>query len=1315
MKNWSKRIISSILSIVLIFSLVLSEGTVERVRAAQNDGVDAVQAEGTDDNVDISDVGIMNIVSRRVTNSNLYSNVPEEQKSVNSNNSVAVVNEVLNVDISGSDIIDYLRFAGATGMPDQRKEDVGAETIEFSSVQTAVAAVADWTNLPVSIDGGAPTVTATNFRGEGAELTFRIPTIVGEKRSLEIYAGGHPGSGTIEAAAKIGNKAVAIKAGNVTDVKYAITPNSSQVTEYVLDYTGTGEDITIVLKLSGTQGISWAGISVAAVVLRDTGEVRPDNPTEGKMIVKEKVVSKSSIYANVPELQKTVTPENPVAVENRVITVDLGSDDVVDYLHFTGDKEPVRKSYAGPETIAFASTESGISAIADWENLSVVEEDGRAAASATNFLGENSTVSFSVPTIDGEKRILDIYAGGHPNTGTYEAKATLGSEELAVIAGETESNSYTYTPNSSQIVHYQITYIGNGQDLSVNVFLSNTGNVSWAGIGVALVVLRKDISALSPQSGSFNKSETDAEYDDLSTMVKLAGGVSFKEVRLNDELLFADAYSYDEGIGTLTFKMNYLKMLNEGNYEFKIYLSNGDVLDYSVIISDAGNVPRPYVKDKNSLYNSDLNAWKLWYRDEFDDSLNDWWEPSYLKWWNYSSESNEKYNVVEYSELAGSNVLKQFTTEDMRADSIVTRRDNFRNPGITLGVRDLIHNYGAQNLTNYQHMPTDDRGATAYGYFEIRAKITGGTTSKTQSGSSAWWFTGFQDAPWQTVEVDMVEYGYGVSEANLNAHFASPMHKWRDPFVTGNNSTWNSTDKNLNVPKPADDYHVYGFEWTPDGMNGYFDGVLVWSKKMSVNYRMLMWISLNSHAYETYTTDAKSHYIDYVRIWKTNELEELEKKLVTKNIVQKQAPVEGNIATLAYSSANGVRSSHYQTYDCGYMNDGDENTSYRAMTDNERSQDTYPVTPYNSNEHYLYMDWVEYNETEIASAAENREVIYDLNGVSYTLASEREIRSPKTIASVEMVVNKNVITKMIDAGRSSNATGTFVYNEEREIANLFPYVFDIEYSEDGYNGWIPIAANIKAQWDFNDEGKASFIVNFAPVQNVNHIRFHVKSVWNSDDNQEVSTGNGFYVAEIKVYETSKGETNAAADDYNFNHAAYAEVSVTDENGNPGSEDINFPICDVADGVYVNEFRSSGDGTRLSSNANRVDTSIENIPDYPQYINFKWDGERFIDSFGLTIGYSSSAPTAFSLQALQEDGTWKTIVTANETWIEDFETKTYRFNGEKTTQMRVEIQSANKGAKIEYNGGIEGNASRVVRIAGGYYSIAEIELNETKEK
>ncbi len=953
----------------------------------------------------------------------------------------------------------------------------------------------------------------------------------------------------------------------------------------------------------------------------------------GRMTIASRRVTKAELYGNVPEEQKSVTEENSIAVVNEVLNVEIDGNAVIDYIRFSGaEAAPARrKEQAGREAISFSSVQKELAAVEDWTNLPISVDGGQPTVTATNFRGEGTKLTFTVDTVEGEARILTIYAGGHPHTGTITASAAIGNETIAAVAGTSTSASYAFTPNSSQITEYSLSYTGTGEELVVTLSLTGTEDMHWAGIVVAAAVLKE-----------------------------------------------ADSSQTDQGEDTET-----------------------------------DGTPKPYVKDVESLSNPDLNAWTLWYQDEFDERLNDWWEPSYLKWWNYSSESNEEYNVIEYSEAAGSNVLKQFTTNTMRADSIVTRRDNFRNPGITLGVRDLIHNYGAKDLTNYQHMATDDRGATAYGYFEIRAKITGGTTAKTQSGSSAWWFTGFQDAPWQTVEVDMVEYGYGVNEANLNAHFSSPLHKWRDVFVSGNNSTWNSTDKELDVAKPADDYHIYGFEWTPEGMKGYFDGVLVWSKKMSVNYRMLMWISLNSHAYDTYTTDAKAHYIDYVRVWKTPELEELEKKLVTKNIVQKQAPVAGNIATLAYAGANGIRSSHYQVYDPGYMNDQDVRTSYRAMTAAERARNSYPVAPYNSDDHYLYLDWVEYTEEEIAKASGERETITDLTGKSYTLASEQELRSSKTVAAVEIVVNKNAVTKRINAGKSDNSTGTFVYDEKRENANRFPYEFDIEYSGDGYNGWIPLACDVQAEWKFKEDGTASFVTNVTPVQGINHIRLKVKSVWNSDTNKAETTENGFYVAEIKVYETGRDAQTASIDSYSYNHAPFARVTVTDEQGNAGSQDANFPVGDVADGVYINEFRSSGDGVRLANNPNRVDTSVENVPNYPQYIHFQWDSPRTIDSLGFTTGYLTSAPTSFELQAKQADGTWKTVVTANETWKSNFESKTYTFDPVTAAQMRVVILAANKGEKLEYNGGIEGNGSRIVRIAGGYYSIAEIELNETR--
>lgn len=1323
-----KRIMAGALSVALTLSLLLGGTTASKANAA----------EGEADSY--SDAGTMKILSRRVTKPELYGDVPGEQKSVSGENPLAVVNEELKVDLSGDDIIDYIRFYGASATPALRKGEAGEEKIGFSSQQSSVSAVWDWTNLPVSIEGGEPLTTATNFKGEGATLTFTVPTVAGEERALTIYAGGNPNTGTITAFARMGEETIPAVAGNTTAASYAFSPNSSQVTEYALEYTGTGQELVVTLSLSGTGNVPWAGISVAAAVLKNTGDIGPDadnaetiageapdadnartmaagakvpTPAAAKapeLVVVERVINTPGNFAGAPAGQKVVSETNPVALEDKVLRRDFTSGNVIDYVRFTGTLNPARKADVTKETLEFSATSTDVVAVNDWSNLPITYGSGTSDTLATSFRGNGSS-EFTVQTVAGTERILDIFIGGHPSAaGVYTTSATLGGTPIKIRAGSKTLDEYIVAPNCSQIFHYQVKYTGTGEELKVKMSLSNAG-AAWASIAIAGAVLRDDISHITPQKGSFNKSTSDVEYRDLSTTITPKNAsVSFQAVSLEGKDLTGNDYTYDSGTSVLTLKTSYLEKLNTGSHVFKVRLSDGEELSYTVDVSDAGNIPRPYVKETGTLSSPDLNNWTLWYRDEFDDKLDDWWEPSYLKWWNYSSESNEKYNTIMYDPAAGSNVLKQFTVDKMRTDSIVTRRDNFRNPGITLGVRDLIHNYGARDLTNYQHMATDDRGATAYGYFEIRAKITGGTTAKTQSGSSAWWFTGFQDASWQTIEVDMVEYGYGVSEANLNAHFASPMHAWRDTISGAPKSTWNSTDKGLGVQRPTDDYHVYGYEWTPTGMKGYFDGVQVWSKQTSVNYRMLMWISLNSHAYDTYTTDSRAHYIDYVRVWKTPELVELEKQLVTKNVIQKQAPKEGNVATLAYAGANGLRSNHYQKYDPGFINDGDNSTSYRANTKAERANTTYPGTPYESEEHYLYLDWVEYTEEEIKNASDQRETITDLRGDTYTFASEQEIRSPKKVAAMEIVVNKQAATKTFNKANSDNAKGYFAYDVNTETANRFPYKFDIEYSKDGYNGWLPIATDVTAQWNFDGSGVASFITNVSPVSDVNHLRIHVKSVWNSDTNQEENTDNGFYVAELKVYETPQANGSAAsAGGYSYNHAVDAEKFVTDKNGNEGSWDTNFPVCDVADGVYVNEFRSSGDGTRLANNANRVDTSVENVPDFPQYINFQWDSPCTIDSLGFNIGYMASAPTSFELQVLK-DGAWKTVQTVNdETWTSNFQKKIYTFDAETTAQARVAILKANKGPKLEYNGGIEGNGSRIVRIAAGYYSIAEIEL------
>lgn len=1320
MRRIIKKNISRVLGMTLALSILVGVGSPIAVRAQEEQKM-------------YSSVGSMEILSRRVSKADLYDDVPQEQKSVNDNNSVEVKNEVLNVNFNGTDVIDYVRFEGTELIPAERRVATGSEAIKLEYTASEVAAVDDWTNLKITSGSSVEATTATNFRGEGTEVVFRIPTEDGQKRTFTVYAGGHPHTGTITATTTLGEASLKAVAGGQIAESYSFTPNSSQIIEYGISYVGTGEELKVTLKITGTEGKNWAGISVAGAVLKGVEEAEkvgtPEIPQEDEkvsgMTVIKKVASNSSLFSSIPGHQKEITQDNPVAVQNEVITADFTTADVVDYIRFTGQDIPQDKGIAEGEKISFTANYHGIEAVSDWNNLVITYEQMAATTTATSFRGEDTQVVISVPTIEGEKRTLEIFAGGHPNKGTYLAKAQLGDAGISVTAGAEQLEEYSYTPESSQIVHYEISYVGTGEILVFTLSLNNTGGTDWAGIAVAGVVLRKDIATISPNKGYFNKSITDGQHQDLQFRLRAKEEVVLTDLSLGEDIIPQTGYTYNSETGTIVLKAEFMDTLEVGEYKLQLSLSDGTSLEYALFIKDATGAPRPYVKDSSTLSSQNLDDWQLWYQDEFDSedgALDDWWEPSYLKWWNYSSESNENYNVLEEDSSAidgkrgtDGKVLKQFVTPTMRADSIITRSDNFRNPGITLGVRDLNHNYASQNLMNYQHMPTDDRGATAYGYFEVRAKITGGSTANTVSGSTAWWFTGFQDASWQTHEVDMVEYGYGVGVDSLNGHFASPNHPWRDPFAGSQGRSWDSAK--FGVGKPADDYHVYGIEWTPNGMNGYFDGELVWSKNISVNYRMLTWISLNAHAKDTYITDSKEHKFDYIRIWKTDALAQLEKEMVTRNVIQKLQPVDKNVATLAYAGVNGISSKHYQTWDPNFFNDNEEATSFKVMTTQERK--TSARTPYHSEEYYLYLDWVKYNEEEIKEAQNLTapETIIGSDGKEYTLASAYDVRRAKTVEAVELIVNRKAGYKTIDKASSNNSKADFVYNLTTQEAHLFPYRFDIEYSVNGVDQWTPLATDVVAEWNFNNSEVASFIVNVPRKEQVNHLRIHVKSVWDTNTNTEVSTENGFYIAEIKVYEYAKeNAVQVEANKYYYNHALDAKVTVTDKKNDNGSEDINFPVTDVADGVYVNEFRSSGD-SRTEGSGNRVDV---NVPvrvleeGEPQYINFAWDSVRTIDNFAMTIGYISSAPTKFALEYF-ENGEWKELNHYSKTdWNKDFEVfEDDSFLPVSTDKMRVKVISANDGLKIDRADGVQTGYGIRVCVAPGYYSIAEIELKEEK--
>ena len=162
------------------------------------------------------------------------------------------------------------------------------------------------------------------------------------------------------------------------------------------------------------------------------------------------------------------------------------------------------------------------------------------------------------------------------------------------------------------------------------------------------------------------------------------------------------------------------------------------------------------------------------------------------------------------------------------------------------------HTYTCARATTRQY--------TRYGYFETRAR------AMNSAGSSAFWFAG-SGKPWR-IEIDVFEIGGkapGRERAyNMNAHV------FRE---NGVDDHWNSGGVWQAPWRLADDFHVYGLEWTPQQLVFYVDGVVVRSQA-NTHWHMPMRPIFDSETMPDWfglpeDLDLPSFYqVDYVRAWK---------------------------------------------------------------------------------------------------------------------------------------------------------------------------------------------------------------------------------------------------------------------------------------------------------------------------------------------------------------------------------------------------------------------------------------------------------------
>jgi beta-glucanase (GH16 family) len=155
---------------------------------------------------------------------------------------------------------------------------------------------------------------------------------------------------------------------------------------------------------------------------------------------------------------------------------------------------------------------------------------------------------------------------------------------------------------------------------------------------------------------------------------------------------------------------------------------------------------------------------------------------------------------------------------------------------------------------------THERGM--YGYYEARAK------PMNSAGSSAFWlaWTGLPD---NATEIDIFEIGGKTRNEAFDRRYNMNAHVWARP----QNDQHLSSGSTWNAPwRLASTFHVYGFDWQPETLRWYVDGVLVreaentyWHFPMQIVFdseAMWHWFGVVDDA------DLPSVFrIDYVRVW----------------------------------------------------------------------------------------------------------------------------------------------------------------------------------------------------------------------------------------------------------------------------------------------------------------------------------------------------------------------------------------------------------------------------------------------------------------
>lgn len=253
--------------------------------------------------------------------------------------------------------------------------------------------------------------------------------------------------------------------------------------------------------------------------------------------------------------------------------------------------------------------------------------------------------------------------------------------------------------------------------------------------------------------------------------------------------------------------------------------------------------PSPLAKD----------GYRLVFHDEFDGEKLDCskWVPEYLPSWP------EDRSVCAPTYVMGNGIIRLTIDKDSKNEF---ERGMYIS-GFMSASRTGMHHYDPRRKA-LRPIRTEATHINQYGYYEMRAKMQAGG-----GVHCAWWLIGFEDNPDQTCEIDIFEIlGTDVDR------IWSTVHSWKDSTITYHTEHPWFANKKL-----AEEFHVYGFDWTPEGVSVYVDGIPVMRHKAAITYPLVQIISFYDNrkarnawtgTYDPSVPYPKSFDIDYIRVYK---------------------------------------------------------------------------------------------------------------------------------------------------------------------------------------------------------------------------------------------------------------------------------------------------------------------------------------------------------------------------------------------------------------------------------------------------------------